>query len=109
MKWFNRELNMIGFENNLRTGSQCGYRENFENRSVDDPFSIVGGENITGAKDWMVSIQKNGKHFCGGMLVAPNWVLSASHCTSPLYSLSGITANVGGVNLNNRGDLKNSK
>ena len=102
MKWFNQELNSISFENTYRSGSACGYRENFENGGngkVRSVLEIVGGQEVTNPYDWAVSLQKNGSHFCGGMLVAPKWVMSASHCTTPLYSLKGITANVGGLNL----------
>ncbi|XP_054850053.1 serine protease 27-like [Eublepharis macularius] len=42
---------------------------------------IVGGQNAKiGAWPWQVSIRSRGKHFCGGSLVAEQWVLSAAHC-----------------------------
>jgi secreted trypsin-like serine protease len=45
-------------------------------------INIVGGENAT--HPWMVSLQSfsaNGpQHECGGVLIAPQWVLTAAHC-----------------------------
>jgi len=49
-------------------------------------FSALGGEIINGRevpKDslpFMVSVQKNGRHGCGGLLIRKNLVLTAAHC-----------------------------
>jgi len=50
---------------------------------------IVGGEEA-GLKDapWQVSLRNfitGNSHFCGGTIIAPSWILTASHC------LDGIT------------------
>ncbi len=40
---------------------------------------IIGGVDSSEAYPWMVSIQR-GSHFCGGVLIAKDWVLTAAHC-----------------------------
>ncbi|XP_057566026.1 neutrophil elastase [Hippopotamus amphibius kiboko] len=48
---------------------------------------IVGGQRARPhAWPFMVSLQRRGQHFCGGTLIARNFVLSAAHCLNGLNS-----------------------
>jgi secreted trypsin-like serine protease len=40
---------------------------------------IIGGVSSDEDYPWMVSIQRS-SHFCGGVLIAKDWVLTAAHC-----------------------------
>ncbi|XP_043911346.1 duodenase-1-like [Protopterus annectens] len=33
------------------------------------------------SRPYMVSLQSNGQHFCGGFLIAKKWVMTAGHCS----------------------------
>ncbi|ETE68974.1 Complement factor D [Ophiophagus hannah] len=42
---------------------------------------ILGGsESTPHHRPYMASLQEDGKHLCGGLLITAQWVLSAAHC-----------------------------
>ena len=47
--------------------------------TLDSNNRIIGGVQSSEAYPWMVSIAR-GSHFCGGVLIAKDWVLTAAHC-----------------------------
>nr|XP_060639175.1 serine protease 27-like [Anolis sagrei ordinatus] len=62
---------------------------------------IVGGQaSKLGAWPWQVSIRWNRRHFCGGSIVAEQWVLSAAHCFKK-NPVSQITVTVGEYQIGN--------
>ena len=52
----------------------CGIRRVLQSR-------VIGGTDARkGAWPWQVGMYVNGRFICGGTLIAPNWILTASHC-----------------------------
>jgi secreted trypsin-like serine protease len=69
----------------------------------DTKSTTVESENDApdGAYPWMASLQKEGNHFCGATLIAPEWVLTAATCiTEPeIGGMENLSVLIGHHNL----------
>nr|XP_055035382.1 granzyme K-like [Misgurnus anguillicaudatus] len=59
--------------------------------------SIVGGKDVKKLDPWMVSIQKDELHVCGGILIKDQWVLTAAHCKEE--PIESVTVLIGTLSL----------
>ncbi|KAL7866688.1 hypothetical protein AOLI_G00145020 [Acnodon oligacanthus] len=60
---------------------------------------VNGTEAKPHSRPYMVSVQGNKKHVCGGFLVSPLFVMTAAHCWKSLKE-TGVTAVIGAHDLN---------
>ncbi|XP_076651456.1 trypsin delta-like [Halictus rubicundus] len=59
---------------------------------------IVGGvATVIEQAPYQVSLQRQGYHFCGGSIIAKNWVVTAAHCTS--YGAANIKVRSGATDV----------
>ncbi|XP_072754600.1 chymotrypsin-1-like [Anoplolepis gracilipes] len=67
---------------------------------ADEPEAIVGGTPAApGEFPWQVSLNVNGRHSCGGSIIAPTKILTAAHCL-PNVTPSNLRILTGTINPN---------
>ncbi|CAK0883556.1 unnamed protein product [Prorocentrum cordatum] len=65
----------------LGAASTCGAKGTDDTPWAWGSQRVYGGQEATSCEwPWQVSLQSSSGHFCGGTLIAPNWVLTAAHC-----------------------------
>uniref|UniRef100_A0A3B3UKU8 trypsin n=1 Tax=Poecilia latipinna TaxID=48699 RepID=A0A3B3UKU8_9TELE len=73
---------------------------------VTDQVRLVGANHCNdGDCPWQVLIKLNGSSHCGGVLVRPDWVITAAHCVHG-QSLQHLTVVAGENNLDMKGDTE---
>nr|XP_042703190.1 serine protease 55-like [Chrysemys picta bellii] len=100
--WRLLELLLLGATGIWATG--CGFRPGYDSPSLSPAPRIIGGQKSRpGEWPWVVSLQTQGHHFCGGSVIHSWWVLSAAHCfhdTRPqdvTVAAGSVTLGMGGV------------
>ncbi|KAL7035117.1 hypothetical protein ACKWTF_008233 [Chironomus riparius] len=86
-----KRKNKTSLSDNRAQNFQCGF-PSIRNKNSDFTLKIIGGKVARrGAWPWQVAILNRYKEaFCGGTLISPNWVLTASHCVRKrLYVILG--------------------
>ncbi|XP_061865845.1 acrosin-like [Colius striatus] len=86
-------------------GASCGCQLKASSSGL---LRVVGGTNAApGTWPWIVSLQrpwgKRTKHFCGGSLINPQWVLTAAHCFDKFRNIAKWRVVIGTTKLSQLG------
>ncbi|XP_055870898.1 uncharacterized protein LOC106067133 isoform X3 [Biomphalaria glabrata] len=77
---------------------ECGHP------SLNGPKYVINGKNaLPGSWPWLVSIKKYVLHICGGAIIHPYFILTASHCIEEVLDFDHIYVTSGTVDLINLG------
>ncbi|XP_066920245.1 transmembrane protease serine 2-like [Clytia hemisphaerica] len=81
-----------GGESQGNKNAKCGVSK------VSQPRVVNGVEAQPGAWPWIISLQTvRGSHFCGGSILTPTWILTASHCVKKYKDIPGFFMIVAGA------------
>lgn len=65
-------------------------------KPIESNTRIVGGrEAIPNSWPWQISMKHYGRHNCGGSIIHPQWVVTASHCVEDNRNLDHLTIEAG--------------
>lgn len=95
------------------TSSSSGLNPS-NNLNLTTIAAVVGAEPTPeGEYLWMVSIHIDGRHWCGGMLLGTNAVLTAAHCliasNGTRYNPQAIALYIGGTNQSELGAFRQKR
>lgn len=66
----------------------------------------MGGHNTDISKHpWQVSLQLLGNHFCGGLILNQEWILTAAHCVDNPIIQKILSVRIGSTFTNSEGEL----
>ena len=91
----------------LFSHSHCNHNtinQKRDHRSLNlDLFFSSISKTAENSWNWIVSLEAYGSHFCGGSILSPSWVITASHCSTNDYPMSAVA---GLHSLSNPGDVR---